>query len=199
MGACMRKNRMKKILVMCVIINILFCAEVESVLAYPAQCSISVTRREQQETNWCWAAVSQMIGAHYYGLLTQRQIVINVLGAEYNQGASDAQVRQAIAFAINNKYNVTTRNSLSYEKIQKYISTSKLMGIKMVWNSGGAHALVLSGYSADGKVISVHNSKYIDSVYVDSEIELQQYFKKSSESKKRVGLTNSFFMPRPRA
>ena len=117
----MRKNRMKKILVMCVIINILFCAEVESVLAYPAQCSISVTRREQQETNWCWAAVSQMIGAHYYGLLTQRQIVINVLGAEYNQGASDAQVRQAIAFAINNKYNVTTRNSLSYEKIQKYI------------------------------------------------------------------------------
>ncbi len=58
----MRKNRMKKILVMCVIINILFCAEVESVLAYPAQCSISVTRREQQETNWCWAAVSQMIG-----------------------------------------------------------------------------------------------------------------------------------------
>ena len=80
------------------------------------KCSISVTRREQQETNWCWAAVSQMIGAHYYGLLTQRQIVINVLGAEYNQGASDAQVRQAIAFAINNKYNVTTRNSLSYER-----------------------------------------------------------------------------------
>ena len=96
-----------------------------------------------------------MIGAHYYGLLTQRQIVINVLGAEYNQGTSDAQVRQAIAFAINNKYNVTTRNSLSYEKIQKYISTSKLMGIKMVWNSGGAHALVLSGYSADGKVTLV--------------------------------------------
>ena len=114
-----------------------------------------MTRREQQETNWCWAAVSQMIGAHYYGLLTQRQIVINVLGAEYNQGTSDAQVRQAIAFAINNKYNVTTRNSLSYEKIQKYISTSKLMGIKMVWNSGGAHALVLSGYSADGKVTLV--------------------------------------------
>ena len=77
------------------------------------------------------------------------------VGAEYNQGASDAQVRQAIAFAINNKYNVTTRNSLSYEKIQKYISTSKLMGIKMVWNSGGAHALVLSGYSADGKVTLV--------------------------------------------
>lgn len=45
----MRKNRMKKILVMCVIINILFCAEVESVLAYPAQCSISVTRRNNRK------------------------------------------------------------------------------------------------------------------------------------------------------
>ena len=33
-------------------------------------------------------------------------------------------------------------------------------------------------YSADGKLISVHNSKYIESVYVDSEIELNQYFKK---------------------
>ena len=33
-------------------------------------------------------------------------------------------------------------------------------------------------YSVDGKVISVNNSKYNDSVYVDSEIEQKQYFKK---------------------
>lgn len=33
-------------------------------------------------------------------------------------------------------------------------------------------------YFSGGKQISVHNSNYIDSVYVDSEIELKQYFKK---------------------
>lgn len=32
-------------------------------------------------------------------------------------------------------------------------------------------------YVGDNK-ISVHNSKYIDAVYVDSEIELKQYFQK---------------------
>lgn len=33
-------------------------------------------------------------------------------------------------------------------------------------------------YTLDGKKISVHNSCYIGSVYVDSEEELTQYFKK---------------------
>ncbi len=32
-------------------------------------------------------------------------------------------------------------------------------------------------YSLDGKRISVHNSNYIDAVYVESEIELESYFK----------------------
>lgn len=31
-------------------------------------------------------------------------------------------------------------------------------------------------YSLNGKKVSVHNSYYIDAVYVQSEIELQQYF-----------------------
>lgn len=31
-------------------------------------------------------------------------------------------------------------------------------------------------YSVAGKQILVHNSNYIDSVYVDSDIELKQYF-----------------------
>ena len=28
-----------------------------------------------------------------------------------------------------------------------------------------------------GKIITVHNSKYIDAVYIDSEVELKPYFK----------------------
>ncbi|WP_455721471.1 hypothetical protein [Agathobacter sp.] len=48
---------------------------VDSVYAYPAQCSISVTRREQQQSNWCWAATAQMIGDHYRPLKTQNNIV----------------------------------------------------------------------------------------------------------------------------
>lgn len=34
-------------------------------------------------------------------------------------------------------------------------------------------------YQVDGKSISVHNSYYIGAVYVDSEIELEQFFKQS--------------------
>ncbi|MBQ1517490.1 MAG: hypothetical protein IIZ46_04745 [Clostridia bacterium] len=32
-------------------------------------------------------------------------------------------------------------------------------------------------YSINGKTVTVHNSIYIDAVYVDSEIELEHYFK----------------------
>lgn len=34
-------------------------------------------------------------------------------------------------------------------------------------------------YKKDGKKISVHNSEYVGSLYIDSEVELTQYFKKS--------------------
>lgn len=37
----------------------------------------------------------------------------------------------------------------------------------------GSHTQI---YSLNGKKVSVHNSYYIDAVYVQSEIELQQYF-----------------------
>jgi hypothetical protein len=32
-------------------------------------------------------------------------------------------------------------------------------------------------YFISGKIITVHNSKYIDAVYIDSEVELKPYFK----------------------
>ena len=33
-------------------------------------------------------------------------------------------------------------------------------------------------YKKDGKEIAVHNSEYVGALYIDSEIELKQYFKK---------------------
>ena len=36
---------------------------------------------------------------------------------------------------------------------------------------------VTQQYFISGKIITVHNSKYIDAVYIDSEVELKPYFK----------------------
>lgn len=129
---------------------------VDSVYAYPAQCSISVTRREQQQSNWCWAATAQMIGGHYRPLKTQNNIVTFVKGSAINEGAKDHEVANAIYFALDCYYEVTTRNSISFSDVQSYIARGRLLGIKMQWSSGsGAHALVLSGYRANQQVTLV--------------------------------------------
>lgn len=44
-------------------------------------------------------------------------------------------------------------------------------------------------YFISGKIITVHNSKYIDAVYIDSEVELKPYFK---GKKQRVKSNCSF-------
>lgn len=38
-------------------------------------------------------------------------------------------------------------------------------------------------YWLDGKTITVHNSNYIDAIYVDSEVELEPYFRDKSREK----------------
>lgn len=38
-------------------------------------------------------------------------------------------------------------------------------------------------YWLDGKMITVHNSNYIDAIYVDSEVELEPYFRDKSREK----------------
>ncbi len=38
-------------------------------------------------------------------------------------------------------------------------------------------------YWLDGKTITVHNSNYIDAIYVDSEVELESYFRDKSREK----------------
>lgn len=35
---------------------------------------------------------------------------------------------------------------------------------------------LMQRYCLDGKTITVHNSNYIDAIYVDSEVELEPYF-----------------------
>lgn len=38
-------------------------------------------------------------------------------------------------------------------------------------------------YWLDGKTITVHNSNYIDAIYVDSEVELEPYFRDKGREK----------------
>ena len=42
---------------------------------------------------------------------------------------------------------------------------------------------LMQRYWLDGKTITVHNSNYIDAIYVDSEVELESYFRDKSREK----------------
>lgn len=42
---------------------------------------------------------------------------------------------------------------------------------------------LMQRYWLDGKTITVHNSNYIDAIYVNSEVELESYFRDKSREK----------------
>lgn len=125
------------------------------VLAVPTQYSISITRRAQQQSNWCWAATAQMIGSKYCTVKSQENIVKTIKGAVINKGGTDSDVASAIQYACDAKYSVKTKGVQTYSTVQSNIAGNKLIGVKMEWNSGGVHAVVLTGYTTTGGVTLV--------------------------------------------
>lgn len=109
--------------------------------------TLNVTRYQQEKSNWCWAATARMIGKYVANTsLSQTQIVTYVKGSAVNSGGSDSEVNKAITIATGNRAHTTyTPTIFAYSEFSKRIGSGRPVGIKMSWNSGGAHALAVSG------------------------------------------------------
>lgn len=147
------KKVKRKVTVLILVIVLVIVQSPQGIMAsYPSVCSLSVTRYQQEKTNWCWAACTKMIASYLgYTSITQSGIVGYIKGTTVNETASTSEISRALQYAINSKYTVSATGVLYYEKIQSYISSGRPLGWGMTWYSGGAHMVVASGY-VNGKI-----------------------------------------------
>ncbi|MDE6385523.1 MAG: C39 family peptidase [Eubacterium sp.] len=116
---------------------------------------ILVNEQTQEESNWCWAASSAMVGTYRtISTITQRGIVQHVHGNLRNEGGNTQDEIDAINFASlgTKESSHMTIGNASFSTMVDYIDNNKPFLIRLSLTSGG-HAVVGAGYNKSTKEI----------------------------------------------
>lgn len=145
------KKKVSKVFVALILVFSLYENSV-SVYALPTSVSLNLTRREQEKSQWCWAASAQMAGEYYGKNIAQSTIVYQIKGNFNNAGATGSETLQAINYALPQGKKAVETNVESKIFLQTKLSNSHVVPIRMQWNSGDRHIVILSGYDSQGRL-----------------------------------------------
>lgn len=125
-----------------------------------AATTLDVSRVKQAKDKWCWAATSEMIGVYQNSSTsrTQWDAVKYLKGSSYpNKGGTDTDITKAIKYISMDSVTYKSGTVLSWSKHTSNIADSNPIAVKIVWDGGGAHAVVCAGT----KTSSGNNYLYI--------------------------------------
>jgi hypothetical protein len=133
--------------------------------APPARRVLQFTLQHQNETQWCWAAVTASITAFYRNTgWTQCNLANNQFGQTTccTTGSSTAcnepwYLDRALD-RVGNLGNFTA-GALSLTQIQSEIDAGRPIGVRIGWPGGGGHFVTITGYS-DQNVVNVQDPWY---------------------------------------
>ncbi len=133
----------------------------------PTWLKLPFTLQEQLGINWCWAAVSQGV-AEFYGIgsWTQCEIASRTLPGSRNcctatprGGPCDETYYLHEALTTVGHLGGPPTGPLSATEIQAQLQQNRPIGVRIRWQSGRGHFIVLTGY-LDGRrsYVEVHDS-----------------------------------------
>ena len=93
-----------------------------------------------------------MAGEYYGASHLQAEIVYQIKGNVDNKGANDSQVIQAINYALPPGRSAVVEGVKTETFLTTKLAQGYIIPIKMEWNSGGAHSVIISGYDTSGKL-----------------------------------------------
>lgn len=157
-----------KVIKRLLIFGIIFTFFCTAVNVQAASKTLGVRRVEQQESKWCWAACSEMVGK--YGTsskLTQRDAVRLIWGDTYpNKAGTVANMVSCVQYISDYKKKAKSVSCLlSLENIKNNINAGKPMIGRISWTNGDGHAVVFSGYN-DAKIRIVDPAKNKPIIYL---------------------------------
>lgn len=112
---------------------------------------LTIPRRVQENSSWCWAACAQMMGEYYGNNYTQSQICLHVKGNTQNVGANDDEVTSAISYATGKRaYHGIAR---SFESLKAAAIADMPCVLHLSWeDSNNGHVVMFSGVREAGGV-----------------------------------------------
>jgi hypothetical protein len=125
--------------------------------------------QQQEQTEWCWAAVSASV-AVYFGptLWTQCRVAtaelspLNCCGGDAGNGCNQPWYLDAALSRVGHFSRIDAA-SLPFSGVQTEISGGRPLGCRIAWSGGGAHFIALGGWliGADGtQYVRVHDPFY---------------------------------------
>jgi hypothetical protein len=116
--------------------------------------------QRQQQSNWCWAAVSTSV-AHFYefhSTVTQCQVVNQQVGRNdccQNGSSSNCNVYgfldQALGFVGHLDH--VDSSTETYATVLGQVVTFHPLGIRVAWSGGGAHFIAATGHEQGNMVV----------------------------------------------
>ena len=141
---------------------------------------LAFTIQPQQQTNWCWAAVSTSV-SHFFSAAsawTQCLVANATLPRQDCCGAGAADPTKCNIYGYLDQALTTTRNfrqklprRLSFVEVQAEIQASKPVGTRVAWFGNGAHFMAIVGWLvADGgeQYIDIADPIYLDLAVIAS-------------------------------
>lgn len=150
----MRKKICVRLFVFLLIFSVFSELNTAQVKASPASADLEVKREFQEKSNWCWAAAAQMVGQYLGNTKKQSDICKKVKGnATINETATLNETVKAIKYAAGTKHNCYYLGVMTYGDLQTYLGDLKIpQAIRMQWDEGGGHMIVLEGYTEKRKL-----------------------------------------------
>ena len=111
------------------------------------------TMQQQQQTQWCWAAVSTSINLFYHPASGQTQCAVANVAMNQTtccQNGGSAQCNQPWfldqALQIVGNLNASSAGKAALAKVNTEINACRPLCLRIGWNGGGGHFVTVYGY-----------------------------------------------------
>ncbi len=122
---------------------------------------INFTMQQQQQTQWCWAAVSTSINLYYHPASGQTQCAVANVAMNQTtccQNGGSAQCNQPWfldqALQLVNNLNAWSPGKAALATVKAEIDACRPFCLRIAWKGGGGHFVVVRGYSWAGMNIA---------------------------------------------
>ncbi|MCP3966180.1 MAG: hypothetical protein GY750_04410 [Lentisphaerae bacterium] len=120
---------------------------------------------EQEKTEWCWAATSEMVLVYYGWKGTQDEIGqlgtdgVNTWNWLYGQTSNPTRYGvNLILQTLNNKIqSEPVEDKVTFNEIKQNISKGNPVPIRWGWDNGGGHILIIAGYTSSNQTVELYD------------------------------------------
>lgn len=123
--------------------------------------SLNLQMDRQDQTEWCWAAVSFSLDRFYdpATALSQCKVAAQVLGSNCceDKAICNEPLDLAIVLREINRLEQEIRRPIDSDTLSDLIESKKPIAVGIAWFAGGAHFVVIDGWDKESNMVSVRD------------------------------------------